>query len=184
MGKLKRPRQMLFIGIPTTSSGTTTYNYKLAGVYSDDLSISYNPVTEESQDVTEVASSTDVTGYGINVSVSTKAVAVEGQKGYALFNYINTLRKTLAVANDATTKVILVDAYNGTATDIDLTAASFEVTDAQKFDATIQIDSYGGPANESLGIDYTVNINGEPVTVAGTVAMDTTTKDRTFTEKP
>lgn len=146
MAKLKRPSMMMFLKVDEV--------FQLAGVYSEDLSISYNAVTEESQDVTEVASTTDVTGYSLNIPVSTKVVAKAGDKGYELSAYIQKLRRMLATAGDAETEVLLVDAYEaGTKED------SFV---AQQFRGTIQIDTYGGPASESLGTDYTVNINGEP----------------------
>lgn len=169
MAKLKRPSMMMFLKVADA--------FHLAGVYSDDLSISYNPVTEESQDVTEVASTTDVTGYALNIPVSTKVVAKTGDKGFELSNHIQTLRRKLATAGDAETEVLIVDAYEAGATD-----GSFV---AQKFRGTIQIDTYGGPASESLGIDYTVNINGEPTD--GSVVITTEVngdKTAVFTKTP
>lgn len=157
MAKLKRPSMLMFLEVPGVDGGAGTYH--LAGVYSDDLSISYNAVTEETQDVTEVASTTDITGYALNIPVSTKVVAAAGQKGYELSSFIQKLRRKLATAGDAETNVLIVDTYEGTD----------GAYTAQKFRGTIQIDTYGGPASESLGIDYTVNINGEPVD--GTVAI-------------
>ena len=157
MAKLKRPSMLMFLGVPESSGGTS--KFRLAGVYSDDLSISYNPTTEESQDVTEVASTTDVTGYALNIPVSTKVVAKAGDKGYELSAYIQKLRRSLATAGDAETEVLIVDTY-------EVLEGSYT---AQKFKGTIQVDTYGGPASESLGIDYTVNINGEPEN--GTVAI-------------
>ena len=157
MAKLKRPSMLMFLGVPESSGGTS--KFRLAGVYSDDLSISYNPTTEESQDVTEVASTTDVTGYALNIPVSTKVVAKAGDKGYELSAYIQKIRRKLATAVDAETEVLIVDTYEGS-------EGSYT---AQKFKGTIQVDTYGGPASESLGIDYTVNINGEPEN--GTVAI-------------
>lgn len=169
MAKLKRPSMMMFLKVADA--------FHLAGVYSDDLSISYNPVTEESQDVTEVASTTDVTGYALNIPVSTKVVAKTGDKGFVLSNHIQTLRRKLATAGDAETEVLIVDAYEA-----GKTTGSFV---AQKFRGTIQIDTYGGPASESLGIDYTVNINGEPTD--GEVVITTEAngdKTAVFTETP
>lgn len=154
MAKLKRPSMLMFLKVPA-AGGTGTGTFHLAGVYSDDLSISYNPVTEESQDVTEVASTTDVTGYAMNISVATKVVAKAGDKGYDLSNYIQTLRRKLATAGDAETEVLIVDTYEAGSTD-----GSYK---ASKHRGTIQIDTYGGPASESLGVEYTVNINGEPI---------------------
>lgn len=157
MAKLKRPSMLMFLKVP--DSGENTSKFCLAGVYSDDLSISYNPETEESKDVTEVAATTDITGYALNIPVATKVVAKAGDKGYELSAYIQKLRRKLATAIDAETEVLIVDTYEG----------SKDFYTAQKFKGTIQIDTYGGPASESLGIEYTVNINGEPVD--GTVAI-------------
>lgn len=146
MGKLKRPSMLMFLKVVDT--------FHLCGVYSDDLTISYNPTTEESQDVTEVASTTDITGYTLNIPVTTKVVDKTGAKGYELSNYIQGLRRKLATAADAETEVLIVDTYETSGTD--------GAYVAQKFKGTIQLDSYGGAASESLGVEYTVNINGEP----------------------
>lgn len=162
MAKLKRPSMLMFINVTPAAE---TKDYRLCGVYSDDLSLAYNPVTEESQDVTDVASSTDVTGYALNIPVTTKVVAAHGQKGFVLSDYINGLRKGLATAGEAETEVLIVDTYTaGT------TQGTFV---AQEFVGVIAIDTYGGPANESLGLDYTVYINGSPVN--GTVVVSTDT---------
>ena len=157
MAKLKRPSMLMFLKVPDSDGSTS--KFRLAGVYSDDLSISYNPETEESKDVTEVVGTTDVTGYALNIPVSTKVVAKAGDKGYELSAYIQKLRRKLATAVDAETEVLIVDTYEGS-------EGSYT---AQKFKGTIQVDTYGGPASESLGVEYTVNINGEPEN--GTVAI-------------
>lgn len=150
MGKLKRPSMLMFLKVPGE-----TPKFHLCGVYSDNLSISYNPVTEESQDVTEVAGTTDVTGYTLNISVATKVVDKPGAKGYDLSHYIQTLRRKLATSGEAETEVLIVDTYESAGAE-----GSYV---AQKFAGTIQLDSYGGAAAESLGMEYTVNINGEPI---------------------
>ena len=165
MAKLKRPSMLMFLKVPGASPEASTFN--LCGVYSDDLSISYNPTTETSQDVTEVAGTTDVTAYSLNIPVTTKVVAAAGQKGYALSHYIQELRRKLAVAGDAETEVLIVDTYETSKTE-----GSYV---AQKFTGTIQIDTYGGSATETLGIGYTVNINGEPIN--GTVTITTDEND-------
>lgn len=166
MSKLKRPSMLLFLKIDE--------NFCLCGVYSDELTIEYNPQTETNQDVTEEAASTDVTGYQISVPVSAKVVAAEGQKGYKVSNYIQGLRRNLATTGDAETEALLVDTYAVATTP----AGSFV---AQKFKAVIQIDTYGGPANESLGIEYTVHLNGTPETGTAKVTTDPATSDKTAT---
>ena len=147
MGKLKRPSMLMFVKVAEL--------FHLCGVYSDDLSISYSPTTEESQDVTEVAGTVDITGYTLNIPVTTKVVDKSGAKGYELSHYIQTLRRNLATAGEAETEVLIVDTYE----ESDVEGAYV----TQKFKGTIQIDSYGGSATETLGVEYSININGEPV---------------------
>lgn len=163
MAKLKRPSMLMFLGVPTGTAETPATTFCLAGVYSDDLSIAYNPTTETSQDVTEVAGTTDVTAYSLNIPVTTKVVAASGQKGYVLSHHIQELRRSLATAGDAEMDVLIVDTYE--------TSAVQGSYVAQKFSGTVQIDTYGGSATETLGVEYTVNINGEPVN--GTVTITT-----------
>lgn len=170
MAKLKRPSMILFMKVPGETPA-----FHMAGVYSDDISISYNPVTEESQDVTEVSGTTDVTAYSLNVPVTTKVVAAAGQKGYEISNYIQGLRRKLATAGDSETEILLVDTY--------ATSTVVGASVAQLFKGTIQIDTYGGSAAETLGVGYTININGEPTD--GTVVIteaDNGDKTAVFTE--
>lgn len=169
MSKLKRPSMLLFLKIEE--------EFCLCGVYSDDVTIEYNPQTETNQDVTEDAASTDVTGYQISVPVAAKVVAAEGQKGYKVSNYIQGLRRSLATTADAETEALLVDTY--------AKATSPEgAFIAQKFRAVIQIDTYGGPANESLAVEYTVHLNGTPETGSATVTTDPETSDKKATYTP
>lgn len=165
MGKLKRPQMAVFVKVP----GETTPEFCLAGVYTDEMSIAYNPQTEESQDVTETAGRIDITAYSLNVPVTTKVVDKEGAKGYKLSNYIQTLRRNLATTSDAETEALIVDMYE---------KAKDNNPVAQKFAATIQIDTYGGAATESLGIEYTLNFNGDPVTGSAKITVDSTSGDK------
>ena len=86
MGKLKRTANMYFIDV---TGGSGSPDYQLVGVQTDEGTLNYNPVTEEAQDITEDTSRVDITGYQVNVSLESKLVAKEGQKGYKVSNYFN-----------------------------------------------------------------------------------------------
>ena len=167
MAKLKRPQFAVFINV----SDTETPDFRLCGVYTDELSLSYNPVTEESQDVTEVASTTDVTNYALSFDIATKVVAATGQKGFKVSDYVNKMRKGLATASSAQTEVLLVDLYTAGTED---PTAFF----AQKFSAAIAFSSYGGAASETLGMEYTVYCNGEPVNGEAAITTEDVSTDK------
>lgn len=154
MGKLKRPNLLTFLKVPDADGGLGVF--RLCGVYSDDLTISYNPVTEESQDVTEAAGRLDVMGYTVNMTVATKAVDKEGSKGYEVFNYVEGLMERQATGSELETEILVVKLYKPGKTE----GSYF----AQKWACVIQTDNIGGPAPESIGFEYTVNFNGEPTT--------------------
>ena len=182
MGKLKRTANMYFIDV---TGGSGTPDYQLVGVQTDEGTLNYNPVTEEAQDITEDTSRVDITGYQVNVSLESKLVAKEGQKGYKVSNYFNGLRKSIAVLDELETKVLLVDAYSSTgAVDISGGSTGKFTADAQLWTATVQIDSYGGAAGESLSIGVTLNLNSKISDGSVQVTVDPNTKDKTAEYTP
>lgn len=81
-----------------------------------------------------------------------------------VFEFVNGLRRSRAVLDDACTSIVNVDLY-------DPVTGSDGSYVAEKQDVSIQIDSYGGAGGESLKIEYTINYRGDPV--KGTFAVAT-----------
>ena len=102
---------------------------------------------------------TEITSYQPTAGVS--AVATEDDP---VFEFVNGLRRSRAVLDDACTSIVNVDLY-------DPVTGSDGSYVAEKQDVSIQIDSYGGAGGESLKIEYTINYRGDPV--KGTFAVAT-----------
>ena len=101
-------------------------------------------VTE--QYIHQDSASTDITGYQPNAPVTAQVI-----KGDAAFDFINTMRKSLPVMNDAYTDIVMFDAFD---------EAEEGAYPATRQPVSIQIDSYGGAASDPLSIGYTINWRG------------------------
>lgn len=127
------------------SGGSPTYAMVGDGV--TELTVSYNPQTTTEQFINQDTANTDITGYQPNAPVTSQVV-----KGNEVFEFVNGLRKKLAILSDAYTDVILVDVFEKAA---DKTYA------ASRQPVSIQIDSYGGSSTDPLSLSYTINWRGD-----------------------
>lgn len=146
---IKRSGFMVFMNTATTSASPT---YNLVGDGVTELSVDYGAQPKTEQYINADSATTEIVGYQPTVPVTMTA-----KKGDPVFEYVNTLRKKRAILSDAYTDIILADAYD-VATAGDLTAIP-----AEKQPVSIQIGSYGGPAEDPLSIDYTINFRGDSV---------------------
>lgn len=162
MKKIKRSLFRTFLD--TTPAGETP-TYNLLGVNVSELSVDYAPQSESSVDIISDSADTEITSYQPTASVS--AVATEDDP---VFEFINELRRSRAVLDDACTSIVNVDLYNPVSDSPDSYVA-------EKQDVSIQIDSYGGAGGESLKIEYTINYRGDPVKGTFSVASKTFTAD-------
>ena len=151
--KVKRNTVVAFL-----NTGT---QYDIMGKRMVELSYAYNPNVSTQQFIVNDNSSTDINGYAIQLNGSQIAY-----KGEAVFDYINGLRKTLAIGSDAESKILLVDVFD----------SNF----AQEFDCTIAITSFGGAGSDPTKIEYSVYLNGDPT--IGTAVI--TNGVAVFTETP
>lgn len=154
----KRSAFKMFINTTPEDSAT----YEIIGPGVTELSISYNPQTTTNQYIHEETATTELTGYQPNAPVTAQAVS-----GDPTFDFINEMRKSLPIGNDAHTDVVLVDIFGKK------TGGSYSAT---KQPVSIQLDSYGGAASDPLSIGYTINWRGSGI--QGTFNPDT----KTFTE--
>jgi len=155
---IKRSRFMMFLN---TTPAVESATYALIGNGVTELSIDYGAQTKTEQYINADSASTEVTGYQ-----PTAPVTMTAKKGDPVFTFINELRRKRAILSDAYSDIIMADAYDVVNAD-DLTAIP-----AEKQPISIQIGSYGGPAEEPLSIDYTINFRGN--SEAGT--FDATSK--------
>lgn len=157
-------RNFFILEINTTPTAAEA-DYALVGDGVTELTINYNPQTSTNQYIHQDSATTELTGYQPNAPVTSQVV-----KGNRAFEYVNGLRKRLAIGSDAHTDIVLIDKYG-----IDTAASSDGPFPATRQPVSIQIDSYGGSATDPLSISYTINWRGDGET--GT--FDTKTK--TFT---
>jgi|GEM_PF-1685364 hypothetical protein len=120
--------------------------------------IAYNPVTEETYDITMDNTITEITGYK-------RSMAIEGvvYPGDDVFDYIDTMRINMAVLESLQTEMVNVWAYKAsinTGTEI-LPVLEWP---AEKVKVTIGIESIGGEGGPNTAkIKYTIYDAGDPV---------------------
>lgn len=143
-------RSFFLLEINTTPTAASA-DYALVGDGVTELTINYNPQTSTNQYIHQDSATTELTGYQPNAPVTSQVV-----KGDKAFEYVNGLRKRMAIGSDAHTDIVLVDKY-----DVDAAQDSDGPFPATRQPVSIQIDSYGGPATDPLSISYTINWRGD-----------------------
>lgn len=143
----------------TTPSATATYSLISDGVTSG--TINMNPQTTTETYIGEDTAHQEVESY--QPSMPVQAVAKPGD---GVFDFVDGLRKSRAVLDDAKTDIVNVYLYE---------PAVSGAYPAEKQDVSIQIDNFGGDGGAKVTINYTINYLGSAV--RGT--FDPTTK--TFT---
>ena len=147
------------------NTGTvTTPIWSLCGDGITEQTIGYNPQTEEEQYIHQDTGSTDIVGYRPTIPTPMKAI-----EGDPVFDFVDELRINRAVLGDASTQLLIVYMYKKEA------GADYR---AELNECSIQIDDFGGPAGESVGLSFTINLKGDPVhgtfnPTSGTFTPDT-----------
>ena len=156
--KVKRSKIAIFLNTSTT--GTAAYSLVGDGV--TEQTIAYNPQTEEEVYIHQDSGTTSVTGYKPNIPTPMTAI-----KGDPVFDYVDGIRIGRKILSEAETDCVIVYLYK------DPTTNKYP---AEKNKCSIQIDDFGGAGGESAKLNFTLNLQGDPV--HGT--FDPTTK--AFTE--
>lgn len=112
--------------------------------------VSYNPTVTTEQYIDEDNATSFVDAYAPSINTPQTCYA-----GEAVFEFVDNLRQTRAVGADAETEVLLVYIY-------DSDGATPPNYAAEKCDAVISIEEFGGDAGAPTQITYTVNLNGDP----------------------
>lgn len=143
---------------------TGTGGYKRMGKGITDLPISYGAKTTSETYIDEENATTTVDSYEIGIDTEQTAI-----KGEPIFDYIDSLRRSLATGSGCETDAVLVDIYNLSGNE---TSASGT---GQKFSATIAISSFELKGGEVVKIKYKLSLNGTPSDVNVAVANKTIT---------
>lgn len=146
-----------------TSEVPATPLYNLVGIYTEELTLSLNPTSNEYSDVTSEVTEKVIEGYSPTIEVSTKVNPTN-----PVFEVVNSIRRELKTMDDTITTVLLVDLWE-------------ETNPTQLFNASIEVTSFGGKGLESLGIDYTLNLSKPSVGALGTSVLDPVAKTAVYT---
>lgn len=144
-GKIKRSQVAIFLNTGTVG----TPEWDLIGEGVTEQTINYNPQTSEEIYVHQDSGNTNVESYKPNIPTPMTAI-----KGDAVFDFVDAIRKGRKVLAEAESEVCIVYLYETA------TAGAYP---AEKNACSIQIDDFGGPGGESAKINFTINLNGDPV---------------------
>lgn len=154
---IKRSQIQAFLNTAGKGEAPT---YKIVGNYMPTGAYDYNPqTTTETYIVNDNATST----------LDSYQIAFDGEmkcaKGDAVFDYIDGLRYTVAVGDDAVSEVVLVDTYEQKSP-----SGGFR---AQKFACTVSVNSFGGDGGQIATISFNIAVNGDPVQGTATISAGT-----------
>ncbi len=145
MSKIKRSQIAAFLN---TGTGETPA-WSLIGEGVTEQTISYNPQTSEEVYIHQDSGTTSIESYRPTIPTPMTAI-----KGDAVFDFVDGIRKDRKVLADAETEVCIVYLYE---------TATSGAYPAEKNACSIQIDDFGGAGGEKATINFTINLNGDPV---------------------
>jgi hypothetical protein len=144
MAKIKRSEFRTFLNV----SATETADYALLGDGITSAAINYNPQTAEEVYIHQDSGTTEIESYRPTMPVEAKAIA-----GDEAFDFVDGLRKSRAVLDDAKTDIVNVWMYE---------AAVGGAYPAERQPVSIQIDDFGGDGGQTAVINFTINYLGDP----------------------
>ncbi len=139
-----------------TKPKETTENWGLVGNGMTSGSYTYEAQESNETYIVNDNATTIIDSYAVSIDGEMKCIS-----GDAVYDYINSLRYTLATGTDAETDVLLIDKYDKD------TDGAFK---AQKFKCSISISSYGGDGGATPTIGFKINVNGDPINGKVTIA--------------
>ena len=144
-GKIKRSLIQTFIDVVPD-----TEDYELLGEGVVAGKINYNPKTLEEIYISEDTANISVESYAPTMPIEMTCVA-----GDAVFEFIDTLRKSQAVLGDAETTIVNVWMYED---------GGPSAYPAEQRRVSIAVDDFGGPGGEASKLNFTLNFIDDPVT--------------------
>ncbi|WP_300733624.1 hypothetical protein [Pseudomonas sp.] len=131
--------------------------YTLFGWGVQEASIEYEADEETLKFVTQKSGMTENKGYTLSQSVEQMVYTDD-----PLFPVLDKIRKEQGIGAKASGQLITINLYES---DVEQPAS----VSGEEFNIGITITSFGGSAEDKLGIGYTINFNSSPK--AGTVAI-------------
>ena len=145
MGKIKRSLIASFLN----TGAVETPKYSLIGDGVTEQTISYNPQTSDETYIHQDSGNTDIESYKPTINNPMTAI-----KGDEVFEYVDDIRVKRKVLNEAVTDVVIVYLYKD---------AIGSVYPAEKNQCAVQIDDFGGAGGESAKLNFTLNLQGDPI---------------------
>lgn len=144
MPKVKRSEFRTFLNTGTTATPV----WSLLGDGITSAAINYNPQTTEEVYIHQDSGTTEIESYRPTMPVEAKAVS-----GDDAFDYIDNLRKSRAVLDDAKSEIVNVWLYE---------APVSGAYPAERQPVSVQIDDFGGEGGQTAVINFTINYLGDP----------------------
>lgn len=174
---LKRSLLLTFVEIPKGAQPTGDANptnqaeWALFGDGFSELSQTNNAQTKDTQYINQDMGSTTVTGYKPTMSFSGEYTGTQDDVNnpYTLDRataYLDSIRYSAKVG--AQVRLAHVDVFTGTYDNTN----GWENCKTQIWNANIQIDSYGGTAEDPITIEGQFNCEGEPTLTTATVSKN------------
>ena len=116
--------------------------------------VAYNPNVSEEQYIHEESGTSAIESYKVNVPTPQTAFV-----GDPVFDYVDGIRKHRKTGADAETEIMFVYVYDKTITE----EPPKTTYAAEKNSCAIQIDDFGGDAGNPVVLNYTINLNGDPI---------------------
>lgn len=126
--------------------------------------VAYNPNVSEEQYINEESGTSNVESYKPNIP--TPQTAYKNDK---VFDFVDKLRRNRATGSDAEAEILMVYIYDKTETPGGEGTQAKVTYAAEKNNCAIQVDDFGGDAGNPVILNYTINLNGDPV--KGSVEM-------------
>ncbi len=155
MEVVERYKKLAFLNITPVKGENTSYDWAIVGRGIEELEVTYNAQKKTTKYIIDKNATTRINGY--QPSIDAEQIAYFGDE---CFDFVDDIRYNMKTGDEATTQILLVDKYK------EVSEGNFR---AQVFDCTISINSDGGPADDDSKVNYTIDINGDPIN--GTVAI-------------
>lgn len=154
MSDVKKVKRSQFATFLNTGGASETWSRFGIGVTSQ--SVAYNPTVSSEQYIDADSATSSVDAYAPTINTPQTAYA-----GDPVFEFVDGLRKSRAIGDDAVTDILMVYVYDKSAEN---TYA------AEKQTVSISITDFGGDAGSPLSITYDLGFVGTPILGTASIA--------------